>query len=315
MENTRAAVVLDAPRAPYHLTPEQVDAFDRDGFLVLRRRVQGELLARLQEAASGWVERAIARQAAPDALKDQTDFAFAKREGGRRVPFRVNYLHSKGEPASLVALGSPEILGIAESLAGPDFVPTYESMVFKMPGDGAIIDWHQDAVFAKRDFRIFNIDIYLDRAARDSGALRVIPRSQHAKHDVCAMNDGTYDWEDGPHQIVDMEPGDVLIHDDMVLHGSPRTQNNPMRRVVYFEFSPVEQILREGPWDRSFVDQRMRLVPLALRRFAEAFPDREAFQWQAAPELRPALTADEAAELRVVHTVHTSGSYCSADSN
>lgn len=211
-------------------------------------------------------------------------------------------------------MGAPEILAVAESLAGPDFVPTYESMVFKMPGDGEIIPWHQDAVFQKRNHRVFNIDIYLDAAGRDGGALRVIPKSQTAIHDVCKMNDGSYDWDNGPHEIVAMEPGDVLIHDDMVLHGSPRTLQNHLRRVVYFEFRPAAQILEEGPWDRSFVDQRLRLVPLAMKRHRNAFPSRPQFQWNATATLRPRMRDDEAAELRVVHTVHTSGSYCSADS-
>lgn len=305
--------LMNTPTSSFHLSAEQIEAFDRDGFLVLRKRLTGSLLRQLQAAANGWVDQAIAHGHETNGTNN-ADFMFAKRPGDVRVPFRVNYLHGRGDPASLIALGSPEILGIAESLAGPNFVPTYESMVFKMPGDGAIIDWHQDAVFQERRHRIFNIDIYLDPAGRDTGALRVIPRSQTFIHNVCAMNDGTYDWANGPHEVVDMEPGDVLIHDDMVLHGSPRTQNNPMRRVVYFEFRPADQIIKEGPWDRTFVDQRLRLVPLAMRRFTEAFPERDGFKWQADLALRPTVSTDETAELRVVHTVHTPGSYCSADS-
>ena len=64
--------------------------------------------------------------------------------------WRVDYIHDKGEPASLELLGSRAVLGIAESLAGPDFVPTYESMVLKAAGDGAPVPWHQDAVHRAR---------------------------------------------------------------------------------------------------------------------------------------------------------------------
>jgi hypothetical protein len=142
----------------------------------------------------------------------------------------------------------------------------------------------------------------------------VIPKSQTAIHDVCRMNDGHYDWDNGAHQIVAMEPGDVLVHDDMVLHGSPRTLAAPLRRVVYFEFRPIEQILEEGPWDRGFADQRLRLVPVALQRHQDEFPDRPQFQWNCADAYRPAMTGDEATELRLVHTVHSPGSYCSANS-
>lgn len=316
----KTASTSSAAIMPYHLSAEQIRSFDESGYLVLRQRVTGKLLEHIQEAGSNWIAQAQRSEGATNAglprtaNQSDTDFAFAKRPGGKLVPFRVNYLHAKGEKASLELLGSPEILGIAESLAGSNFVPTYESMVFKMAGDGEIIPWHQDAVFTKRKHRVFNIDIYLDRASRDGGALRVIPKSQTAIHDVCKMNDGTYDWINGPHEIVDMEPGDVLIHDDMVLHGSPRTLENPLRRVVYFEFRPIEHILEEKIWDRSFADQRLRLVPLALKRYQDAFVNRPQFHWNINPAYRPDQTGDEEVELHIVHTQHTPGSYCSADS-
>lgn len=166
MQATSLEVPSPRLKSPFHLTGEQITFFDENGYLVLRGRLQGELLRRLQEAGTLWLEQTeTARQALlkdPDA--QTPDYIFAKRGNGQKVPFRVNYLHNKNHPASLEALGSPEILGIAESLAGRNFVPTYESMVFKMPGDGEIVPWHQDAVFEARRHRVFNIDIYLDAA-------------------------------------------------------------------------------------------------------------------------------------------------------
>lgn len=50
--------------------------------------------------------------------------------------WRVDYVHDKGESASLELLGSPQVLGMAQSLCEPNFVSTYESMVFKFEGDG-----------------------------------------------------------------------------------------------------------------------------------------------------------------------------------
>ena len=142
------------------------------------------LLARLQAAADRWIERGEAvRQKArsgaeltPDEQAFASDLAFARREGGE-VFFRVDYLHAKGEAASLELLGSPQVLAVAESLCGPNFVPTYESMVFKKAGDGEKIPWHQDAVHPRR-YRVFNYDLYLDPSRAGGGALRVVPQSQ-----------------------------------------------------------------------------------------------------------------------------------------
>ncbi|WP_430645203.1 phytanoyl-CoA dioxygenase family protein [Agromyces sp. GXS1127] len=292
----------------HHLTPEQVRFFDEHGYLVLRGRIPGPTLARLQAAADGWIADGRALGEDDPAA---SDYQWATRGGSRRM-FRVDYLHGKGRPASLELLGSPEVLGIAESLAGPDFVPTYESLVFKDEGDGAAIDWHQDAVHP-RTHRIFNIDVYLDASRAGEGALRVAPGSHLAPVDVCQLQE-EFGW-DAPGVIqVELEPGDVLVHDVMVVHGSEAVTGNRLRRTIYYEFRAAEQILAEGPWDAEWVDRRLRLLPVALREHARANPDATGFAWHVDPALRPDDSGDDAAELRIAHLVHSPGSYCSAGS-
>ncbi|MGS0685337.1 phytanoyl-CoA dioxygenase family protein [Nakamurella sp. GG22] len=286
------------------LTDAQVEQFDRDGYLVLRNRINPDLLHRLQDAAVDWVEQG--HRAAPGAAGD---WLFADRPSGR-VMYRVDYIHAKGRPESLELLGSPEVLGIAESLAGHNFVPTYESMVFKSAGDGAPIPWHQDAVHP-RNFRLFNVDVYLDASRRGKGALFVVPGSQRSRTDACGLAE-THGW-DLPGAIeVEMQPGDVLVHDDMIVHGSPPAIGNALRRTIYFEFRAAEHILSEGPWTPEWMDARLRLIPAALAEHAlHAAPD-DRFHWRIDPALRPLPAADAAAELRIAHEVHTPGEWCSA---
>ena len=288
----------------YALTGEQVKSFDEQGFLVLRNRIPAAMLARLQEAADYWI--ATGKRARKTG-ETGDDFRFANR-GGREVMYRVDYLHDKERPASLELLGSPEILGIAESLAGKNFVPTYEAMVFKDTGNGAPIEWHQDATHPRR-YRIFNVDIYLDAARLGQGALRVVPGSQAGKVDMCDLKD-QHGWGVPGSLEVQMGPGDVLVHDVMLVHGSEPTLGNALRRTLYYEFRPAEQILEEGPWDRSWVDKRLRMLPLAFEAYANANPGQPGFAWQIDPELRPAAASET--ELRVLHLVHSPGSYCSA---
>jgi phytanoyl-CoA hydroxylase len=288
----------------YLLAQAQIDSFDEQGFLKLRNWIPSGMLGRLQEAADEWI---TAGKESHELGQGDDDYRFATRDG-REVMFRVDYLHNKGRAASLELLGSPEILGIAESLAGKNFVPTYEAMVFKDTGNGAPIRWHQDAVHP-RHYRIFNIDIYLDAALPGQGALRVVPRSQQSKVDVCGIEDD-YAWQVPGSLEVEMAPGDVLVHDVMLVHGSPPAQGNALRRTIYYEFRPAEQILEEGPWDRSWVDKRMRLLPPALEAYARANPGLPGYAWQVDPGWRPGPAAG--ADLRVPHLVHTPGSYCSA---
>lgn len=298
-DSGRTTVVRD-----YALTGDQIKSFDEQGFLVLPNRIPEAMLARLQEAADYWIATG---KHSRETGQTGDDYRFADR-GGREVMYRVDYLHDKERPASLELLGSPEILGIAESLAGKNFVPTYEAMVFKDTGNGAPIEWHQDATHPRR-YRIFNVDIYLDEALPGQGALRVVPGSQASKVDMCELKD-RYSWGVPGSLEVHMSPGDVLVHDVMLVHGSEPTLGNALRRTIYYEFRPAEQIVEEGPWDRSWVDQRLRLLPLAFEAYSKANPGQPGFAWQIDPDLRPPTTSET--ELRVLHLVHTPGSYCSA---
>jgi ectoine hydroxylase-related dioxygenase (phytanoyl-CoA dioxygenase family) len=183
-------------------------------------------------------------------------------------------------------------------------------MVFKDEGDGAAIDWHQDAVHPRR-FRIFNVDLYLDESVQGQGALRVAPGSHTSKVDICQLEQ-EYGW-DAPGVIhAEMQPGDILVHDVMVVHGSEAVTGNRLRRTIYYEFRAAEQILTEGPWDSTWVDQRLRLVPLALRQYDRTYPDAAGFGWNVDERYRPVELGAAETDLRVVHTGHSPGSYCSA---
>lgn len=303
------AVLQLKTRSAHHLTPQQIHFFDDNGYVVLRNWIPQDLLQRLQAAGQAWIDTGLQQHSDNPDDAAHGDFAF-QFVNGQRTMFRVNYVHNKGQAASLELLGCPQMLAVAESMCGPNFVPTYEAMVFKQEGNGVAIDWHQDACHA-RNYRIFNYDLYLDASKIGAGALRVIPRSNTQRQDICQLA-GQHGW-DAPGAIdVEMQPGDVLLHDVMVVHGSAETHGNALRRTIYYEFRAAEEIVEDGPWDRDWIDRRLRLVPLALRRHAQAQPDTAQFQWNAREEFRPATSGDEQTELKIAHKVHMPGAYCSA---
>jgi ectoine hydroxylase-related dioxygenase (phytanoyl-CoA dioxygenase family) len=296
--------------SPFHLTPDQVAFFDQNGYLVLRNWISGDLLERLQAAGSAWIQQGLDQQIREDFPTNQ-DYIFRETKG-KPVMFRVDYLHDKGYPASLELLGSPQVLALAESLCGVNFVPTYESMVFKNEGDGAVIRWHQDAVHPRR-WRIFNLDLYLDASRKGAGALHVIPGTQTQPQPFCNI-EHDYGWDVPASIEVEMGAGDILLHDVMIAHGSPETHGSPLRRTIYYEFRAAEEILAEGPWDRAWIDRRLSLMPLALLRHQQAFPAAPQFDWKIEPVFRPQVSDLAEVELKVPHLQHTPGAYCSAGS-
>ncbi|MCA0455067.1 MAG: phytanoyl-CoA dioxygenase family protein [Chloroflexi bacterium] len=291
----------------YALTPEQLAFYDANGYLLLRNWIPQPMLERLQAAGDTWIADGMA--AGEDDPQHGPDYRFVNNDHGRTM-WRVDYLHNKGLPASLELLGSPVVTEVAQSMCGVNFVPTYEAIVFKQEGNGAAVEWHQDAVHP-RTHRIFNYDLYLDESLSGAGALWVIPGSHLQSHDVCRLS-AVHGWNAPGAIEIEMQPGDVLLHDVMVLHGSPQTEGKRLRRTIYYEFRAAEEIVEDGPWDRTWIDQRLRLVPLGLKRYAAQYPQGEQFQWQISDEFRPEMSDDEATELRVAHQVHMNGSYCSA---
>src|SRR5947207_4250628 len=140
------------------ITDEQARFFRDNGLLVIRNVLRGAELKAMQDATSPLV-----RRAAEEKPKDP-DYFYKKHEiTGQQVPFRVEYVIEKTAPAKAL-LGHPFILRSVEKVQGRNFIPTWDSMVFKMEGAGVAIPWHRDSGTGNGADRcdIFNVDFYLD---------------------------------------------------------------------------------------------------------------------------------------------------------
>jgi ectoine hydroxylase-related dioxygenase (phytanoyl-CoA dioxygenase family) len=173
-------------------------------------------------------------------------------------------------------------------------------MVFKASGGGAAIELHRDTgsitgVFSS-PHPFFNVDIYLDRATPETGCLRVLPGS-HLWPDVSARFGSEADADD----LVDvvMEPGDVLFHDSMLMHGSlPTPVGAPLRRVLYYSYQSGDDMDREGvlpghPVSRRWIAEQMKLMQHAAAERAERYPDETPFRWSPAPTWSDEIEAAE----------------------
>ena len=69
----------------------------------------------------------------------------AARDAPEYVPF-IMYSMCEAMPSGLRLYGHPDLLTIAESINGPDFVPYNDAIFVKQPGLGASVSWHQDGV-------------------------------------------------------------------------------------------------------------------------------------------------------------------------
>ncbi len=296
--------IVDATRQDA-LTDEQALQFREHGLLILRNLLSVAELQALRRETLELVERAK-REAADDPFLE--DYVYVKHAvTGNRVPSRVEYVIDKS-PACRALLAQPFVLRSVEKLQGPSFVPTWDSMVFKFPGEGAQIDWHRDASSDwVQDRPIFNVDFYLD-GSDHSNCLWGIPGTHRlsdadAGARIAELGHGGFKTTGAV--PIPMNAGDVLFHDILTLHGSPPARSN-LRRVIYYEFRPIQTELELGPHTSDYVElkQRVLLDCLEFRRERPYARQEVRFSYAPEPRFAPAEARSKAESLRVPHRQH-----------
>jgi len=245
------------------ITDDQARFFIDNGLLVIRNVLRGQELLDLQTQTQVLVDAANADKT------DRPDFYFKAHDiTGERVPFRVEYIIEKTQ-AGKALRGHPFILRSVEKLQGRNFIPTWDSMVFKNAGNGAAIAWHRDGGTdcVVPDKPIFNVDFYLDEANL-SNCLWGIPGSNlwpvsRVSETLARLSKGGFNTGDGAVPIT-MKPGDVIFHNILALHGSPAAQTH-LRRVLYLEFRPGEVERDMGPHTLEYIPLKQRELLACLR--------------------------------------------------
>lgn len=266
---TGAFPEIDARRQE-RVTDDQARFFRENGLLVVRNLLRGDELAALREQTLPLVRRAV------DEQPDDPDYSYkAHALTGERVPYRIEYVIDK-TTAGKALLGHPFILRSVEQLQGPNFVPTWDSMVFKVEGAGAAIPWHRDAAPYQDpdiddDVAAINVDFYLD-GSDETNCLWGLPGSnrwsaEEAAERIARLNADGFGTEGAV--PLPMAPGDVIFHNILALHGSPPAASQ-LRRVIYYEFRPAEVERRFGPHTPPYIPLKQGLLLACLRDRAAA---------------------------------------------
>ncbi len=245
---------------------EIAEAFDRDGYVLLKGAIKPEELAVLQQdsgevVSGGWQGK-----------ENPTDyFHNVLADTGEDVFHRVQYIFPKAKQNSFIALlGHPFLLEVVQHILGEDFVPAAEALVFKMPGNGREVPVHADCDPADPQLSpvIFNVDYYLDDSSVENGCLWVAPGTHQLNLPAGEIGKQGFDF---PGLIpVPVQAGDVLLHNVRLVHGSHRSSGSALRRTLYYEFQSGDALLKQGgprpgfPATPEFVRDRFRLIQGAI---------------------------------------------------
>ena len=263
--------------SPTSLCPEPAErsraVFEREGWLLAPRLLDGSTLAELLEATAT-LERVAARFE-HDTLVRRVFFQMQSRSGKRGETaifpgaLRKITSPSSGHPAFDRLRRDARVLAAVErcGVAAPQCL--VDQVNFKLPRVGSGFPYHQDESFlfgdALRRVRQFggaNLVIALDPSDAENGGFEVLARTHRAgllavKYDTAAMNPGLFD--ESSRVLASLLPGDALLFHPRLAHGSGPNPSDRPRRLITLWFGGG------GPLNRAH-DQTDRSRDATARR-------------------------------------------------
>jgi len=145
---------------------------------------------------------------------------------------------------------SPTILNALKPIIGDNVLLYENSLVYKPKSKRNEVPWHQDFMDRPNEPLKLIAWIALDKVTVENGALKVIPGSHnqgflpwirkegethHTRLDTDGLNLDDF-------VFAELEPGDVLIFNQKLVHGSDRVSSPENRRAYRISYQNFEQI-------------------------------------------------------------------------
>ena len=143
---------------------------------------------------------------------------------------------------------NPVILDFVEDLLGPDFFLWGSNFFIKEPHTASTVGWHQDAYYWPLDpHESLTVWLAFDESTVENGAMEVIPGSHTAgilKHirtggtgSVLTLECERGQFSEDTTVPVTLHAGEVSIHDDKLVHGSPPNRSSMRRAGLTIRYS------------------------------------------------------------------------------
>jgi len=181
--------------------------------------------------------------------------------------------------AGLRLYGHPELLTVAASINGEDFVPYTEVIFVKQPGVGGSVSWHQDGVTHwnspewDEGIHGFNFQVQLFDTSAQS-CLWVVPGS----HKLGKIDIKQLVAESGSERLNDAVPlyakaGDVTMVNRQALHGSFANTSKDQRVSLTIGFHRRKSVLgasgalatsASAHYDTQRIDERSQVIAVAI---------------------------------------------------
>ena len=251
------------------LDAEQLERYQREGFLLLPGLVPKERLRSYEERFLEYASEAVAP--APG-MKLMRDVMVVKGTVQPRTPVdAVNkLLQFEEDPALYAYTQEPALLAAVRGLIGDGDLYTVATNVFnKPPGVDGRHPLHQDLHYFRMrpPEKIVGTWTPFTDTNRENGCLAVVPGSHrgelldHGYPDWEHLNSGFFGVGDaavGEHVHVEMRSGDTLLFHPLLIHGSGHNRTDACRRVISTHYASADCEAPERDWRAGM---RARRIP------------------------------------------------------
>ena len=229
------------------LRAEDIAAYRRHGYVVVRGLIAPRLVAAALDAISGLASGRIAARSTEIAFEPGVDASRVPPEAREGFIRKFAYYVPDSEALRAIAM-SRRLHLILDQLLGQGRELLQDMALIKPPRVGGAKPWHQDAAYFRvRDpALIVGVWIALDPARRANGCMEVIPGShaggpvEHVPAEdvnLCEIRPDRVRLADRVH--IELEPGDALIFHPLLHHYTAANQSDMRRRAVQFHFNQI----------------------------------------------------------------------------
>lgn len=220
---------IQAANGRYRLTPEEKTAYENNGYLIGLPRVFSD--AEVEDLNAGFRALCALLESGEDA-KEIREWHEASR-----------WLYD--------VCVHPQVLDYVEDILGPNFYLWASNFFAKSPRSPETVGWHQDAFYwPLSPHHSVTVWIAFTDSTEETGAMRVIPGSHRAgiiKHKRSASTDSvlTLELETGSFRDDTAVPlvlhaGEMSLHDDRIIHGSPANPSDRPRIGLTMRYSGTD---------------------------------------------------------------------------
>ena len=248
IQAVESAEQIDRPSDRF--TPDQLDQFHRDGYVIVRSLVHESLRRRMLEATLDGLRNDIGLVEYEADLQYPGAPATHDSEGGCTIR-RLKQAHGR-HLVFTEWISKPELVGRLKQLFGPNIVMPlahHNCIMTKQPVYSSDTGWHQDIRYwAFERPELVSVWLSLGREYPENGCLKLIPGTHRMQFDESRLDDALFLRPELPENqeliqrrvYAKLEPGDVLFFHCRTFHSASRNRTDQPKCSAVFTFRAAE---------------------------------------------------------------------------